>query len=116
MGWHFPVVSGGTVSHVTKDLNWVLYTEPVCAALKEKLLEGDRLSRQKHGYAVGAARPTTPAEHQFYTWSVDNVQRFDDTGARLVKPKMGPRGSSRSPSPRRDARSPPRWMRSPSPP
>ena len=110
MGWHFPIVSGETVSHVAKDKDWVLYTEPACPQLRAALLEADRLSRQKHGYVVGAfCRPTTAAEHQYCTWGVDSVQRFDDTGRRLVKPKKTP-GPSRSPSPRRGARSPSRWM------
>ena len=108
MGWHFPVISGDTVANVAKDKYWVLYTEPTCPELRARLREGDRLAKQRYGYVVGADRPTTPAEHQFYTWGVDNVQRFDDTGARLVKPKKTP--APRSPSPRRDTRSPPRWM------
>ena len=108
MGWHFPVISGETVSNVGKDKFWVLYTEPTCPQLREALMEGDRKARQQYGYVVGAARPTTPTEHQAYTFGKDKIQRFDYSGHRLVRPKLGP--TSRSPSPRRGTRSPPRWM------
>ena len=111
MGWHFPIVSGETASRWAENKFWVIYKEPACPQLRAALLEMDRLSRQKCGYVVGAfARPETAAEHQYYTWGVDSVQRFDDSGQRLVRAKKT-QGPSRSPSPRRrDARSPPRWM------
>ena len=100
MGWHFPVVSGETVSGWAEDKFWVIYREPACPQLRAALLERDRLSRQKYGYVVGALnRPETAAEHQYYTWGVDSVQRFDDRGHRLSPEKT--KGSSRSPSPRR---------------
>ena len=88
MGWHFPIVSGETASRWAENKFWVIYKEPACPQLRAALLEMDRLSRQKYGYVVGAfARPETAAEHQYYTWGVDSVQRFDDSGQRLVKPK-----------------------------
>ena len=67
-------------------------------------MSGDKKAKQQHGYVVGVAHPTTPAEHMSYTWGQDNAQRFDDSGHRLVRPKVQPK--ARSTSPRRAAQEP----------
>ena len=85
----------------TKDKFWVLYKEPACQELREALMTADRKAKQTYGYVTGVDHPATPAEHMKYTWGYDRTQRFDESGHRLVRPKVA--AKSRSASPRRAA-------------